>query len=192
MRAIKQAVIMAAGKSTRTYPLTLTRPKPLLPIANKSILEHMLDQFLGLVDEVILIVGYRQEMIRAQFGDSYRGIRLKYVEQKEQLGTGHAAMQAESLIHDRFILTNGDDLFSRKDMENSLKHTYATLGKEVEHPEKYGIFEIDNSRLIKVVEKSNTPPSKIANIGFYILDKKIFTLLKKIQKTDRDEYELTD
>jgi UDP-N-acetylglucosamine diphosphorylase / glucose-1-phosphate thymidylyltransferase / UDP-N-acetylgalactosamine diphosphorylase / glucosamine-1-phosphate N-acetyltransferase / galactosamine-1-phosphate N-acetyltransferase len=192
MKPVQQVVIMAAGKSTRTYPLTLTKPKPLLPIANKPILEHTLDQFLGLAEEVILIVGYRQAMIQAHFGDSYQGMRLRYVEQKEQLGTGHAALQAEPYIQDRFILTNGDDLFSRKDMDRCLSHPYATLGKEVDNPEKYGIFILDNHRLIKVVEKSDKPPSKIANTGFYLFDKKIFQMLHKIQKTDRGEYEITD
>jgi len=85
-----QAVMMVAGKSTRTYPLTLTRPKPLLPVANRPLICHSLDQMAGVFDEVILIVGYRQEMIRTLLGDEYRGIRLVYQEQKQQLGTGHA------------------------------------------------------------------------------------------------------
>ena len=87
-----QAVIMAAGQSTRTYPLTLTRPKPLLKIANKTILDRQLDALSGLVDEVILIVAYRKEMIEAHFGAQRNGIAIKYVHQTEQLGTGHAVM----------------------------------------------------------------------------------------------------
>lgn len=63
-----QAVLMAAGKSTRTYPLTLTKPKPLLHIANKPILAHQLDQCLGLVQEAVIIVGYKHEMLRSHFG----------------------------------------------------------------------------------------------------------------------------
>src|SRR5512137_96696 len=108
-----QAVIMSAGKSTRTYPLTLTKPKPLLPIANKPILAHQLDQFVGLIQEAVIIVGYKSDMIQDEFGDSYRGIALQYVEQKDQLGTGHAAMQVRPYIRDRFLLMNGDDLYAR-------------------------------------------------------------------------------
>ena len=85
-----QAVILAAGKSTRTYPLTLTRPKPLLKAANKTILEHNLDNLNGIADEAILIVGYKKEMIRKKFGNNYNNIKIRYIEQKEQLGTGHA------------------------------------------------------------------------------------------------------
>ena len=88
-----KAVILAAGKSTRTYPLTLTRPKPLLPILNKPILAHQLDALHGLIDEAVIVVGYLQEQIHERFGDAYRGIRMTYVEQREQLGTGHAVLQ---------------------------------------------------------------------------------------------------
>src|SRR3989344_1124817 len=112
-----QAVIMAAGKSTRTYPLTLTRPKPLLPIANKPLLEHTLDNLHGTADEIILIVGYKKEMIRDKFGKSYKGMRLRYVNQKEQLGTGHALLMAKPFITGRFIVMAGDDLYSKQDIK---------------------------------------------------------------------------
>ncbi|MBD3305396.1 NTP transferase domain-containing protein, partial [candidate division KSB3 bacterium] len=124
-----QAVIMAAGKSTRTYPLTQTRPKPLLLIANKPILAHQLDQFIGLIDEVIIIVGYKSEMIRQQFGHAYRGLPITYVEQQQQLGTGHAAMQVRPYIRDRFLLMNGDDLYARQDIEGCLGYPAALLAK---------------------------------------------------------------
>ena len=68
MENIMQAVLMVAGKSTRTYPLTLTRPKPLLPIMNRPLIEHSLDQLVGLFDEIIFITGYRKEMIEAALG----------------------------------------------------------------------------------------------------------------------------
>jgi len=73
-----QAVMMVAGKSTRTYPLTLTQPKPILPILNKPLIYYNLDQLIGLVDEVILIVGYRKEKIEQLIGDNYQGRRIIY------------------------------------------------------------------------------------------------------------------
>src|SRR3989338_8760550 len=99
-----QAVILAAGKSTRTYPLTLTRPKPLLKAANKTILEHNLDNLGGIVDEAILVVGYKKEMIKSYLGNKYKKIKIKYIEQKQQLGTGHAVSMVEPHIKDRFVL----------------------------------------------------------------------------------------
>ena len=105
-----QCVILAAGKSTRTYPLTVTRPKALLKIANKTILEHTFDNLIGLVNEIIVIVGFKKEMIIDYFGSDYQGIKLTYVEQNEQLGTGHALACARDKIDDKFLMLNGDDL----------------------------------------------------------------------------------
>ena len=152
-----QAVMMVAGKSTRTYPLTLTRPKPLLPVANRPLICHSLDQMAGVFDEVILIVGYRQEMIRTLLGDEYRGIRLVYQEQKQQLGTGHAILQAKPHIRGRFVACNGDDLFAREDFIKLLEHPYAALVKPVTDPSLYGVAVVDEQyRLINMVEKPKT------------------------------------
>ena len=77
-----QAVILAAGNSTRTYPLTLTRPKPLLKAANKTILEYNLDSIRHIADEIIIVVGYKQEMIREFVNKNYPNLNIKFVEQK--------------------------------------------------------------------------------------------------------------
>jgi UDP-N-acetylglucosamine diphosphorylase / glucose-1-phosphate thymidylyltransferase / UDP-N-acetylgalactosamine diphosphorylase / glucosamine-1-phosphate N-acetyltransferase / galactosamine-1-phosphate N-acetyltransferase len=187
-----QAVIMAAGKSTRTYPLTLTKPKPLLHIANKPILAHQLDRMLGLIDEAIVIVGYKHEMIRELFGDSYRGISLRYVEQKEQLGTGHAAMQVESYIRDRFLLMNGDDLYAREDLEGCLQHHYSLLSMEVEDPRQFGVLTVKNGLVTELIEKPEHPESNLTSVGVYVFDRNIFPILDKIPRSPRGEYEVTD
>jgi len=185
-----KAVIMAAGKGVRCYPLTLTKPKPLLKIVNKTILEHNLDQLKGLVDEVIIIVGYKKEMIMSKIKKRYYKIKITYIEQKEQLGTGHALMQAEKFVKDKFILMNGDDLFSRADIEKCLLHDYCVLGQEVKDPERFGIIYCNKDIVKEIIEKSENPKSNLANIGLYILDEKIFDILKIIKKTKRQEYEL--
>jgi bifunctional UDP-N-acetylglucosamine pyrophosphorylase/glucosamine-1-phosphate N-acetyltransferase len=186
-----QAVIMAAGKSTRTYPLTLTRPKPLLKIANKPILEHQLEQLVGLVEEVILVVGYRKEMIQAYFRSSYRGLPLRYVTQEEQLGTGHAAMQVRSLIQDRFVLLNGDDLYHREDIQGCLQYPYAILAQEVKDARDYGVLIIEHGLVKDMLEKSPDPPTRFANTGLYVLDRAIFDILEGIERSPRGEYEIT-
>ena len=89
-----QAIIMAAGKSTRTYPLTVNKPKPILKILDKTLLEHNLEALIGIVNEVIVIVGFKKEMIKA-IGPKYKNITIRYVEQKSQLGTGHAIQYAK-------------------------------------------------------------------------------------------------
>ena len=187
-----QVVIMAAGKGIRCYPLTITKPKPLLKVIDKTVLEHNLEQLKGLVDEAIIIVGYKKEMISEKIKKSYLGIKIRYVEQKEQLGTGHAVMQAEKLVKDRFIVMNGDDLFSREDIKNCLRHKYCVLGKEVGDPEKFGIIYLSNGFVKEIIEKSENPKSNLANTGLYVFDRKVFDILKKIKKTKRGEYEITD
>ncbi len=109
-----QAVILAAGKGTRMYPMTLDKPKPLIEVANKPVLEHNLDKMLGLIDEAIIIVGYKKDQIMSRLGERYHSIKVTYVVQEETLGTGHALMLAEQHVKDKFLVINGDDLFLEK------------------------------------------------------------------------------
>lgn len=187
-----QAVILAAGKSTRTYPLTLTRPKPLLKIANKTILEHNLDNLTGIVNEVILIVGYKKEMIRKQFGNKYKNIKLRYAEQKEQLGTGHALLTAEKYIKSEFLSLYGDDVYSKEDIKNTVKNKYSILVKEVGNPSLFGVILEKNSILKDLIEKPEVHISNLVNTGLYKLDKKIFSAVKHLKESERGEYEITD
>ncbi|MEW5896427.1 MAG: bifunctional sugar-1-phosphate nucleotidylyltransferase/acetyltransferase [Nanoarchaeota archaeon] len=189
-----KAVILAAGKSTRMYPLTLTKPKHLLKVAGKTILEHNLDALKGLVDEAIIVVGYKKEMIIGFLGKSleksYNGIKITYVEQKEQLGTGHALLQAKSLLTGRFVFMNGDDIYAKKDIESCLKHKYCLLVKEVTDYEKWGIVTVSGSKVTGVIEKPGKFVGNLANTQLFVLDQKIFEL--NLKKSKRGEYEVTD
>jgi len=183
-----QAVILAAGEGTRLRPLTLTKPKPLIKIANKSILEHNLEQLTGMVDEAIIVIGYKSEMIKESIGDFFKGIKITYVLQEQQLGTGHALFQAEHLVKDKFIAFYGDDLYFRGDMEKLLVHDYALLAKQVDDIKKFGEVVVDG-HVKEIKEKPQSPKSNLANMGVYFLDKKIFV---DVEKSQRNEYELTD
>jgi len=185
-----QAVIMAAGKSTRTLPLTLTKPKPLLKVMNKEIIKHNLDALQGLVDEVIVIVGYRKEMIIDEIGRKYGRLNIRYVEQKKQLGTGHALKYVEQLIKGKFIVIGGDDIFSRKDIRACLRHKYAVLGCKVENPDRFGVFVVKGKEVKQVVEKPEKFISDIANTGLYVFDKSVFKI--NLRKSRRGEYEIVD
>ncbi len=187
-----QAVIMAAGQSTRTYPLTLTRPKPLLKIANKPILEHQLDALQGLVDEVALIVWYRKDMIEQHFGTSYKGIPITYIYQTEQLGTGHAILQCKDFVKGPFIAMNGDDLYDPADLTQLAAIEQGALAKHVDDPRLYGIFEISADGMAKrIVEKPKVVFSHLANVGVYKFQKDIFEILAQTQKSERGEIEIT-
>lgn len=185
-----QAVILAAGKSTRTWPLTLTKPKPLLKVMNKEIIKHNLDALEGLVNEVIIIVGYKKEMIIEEIGERYGNLKITYSEQKKQLGTGHALRCVEKLINDKFIVMGGDDIFSKTDIRACLRHKYAVLGCEVDEPGRFGVFVVEKNEVRKIVEKPKKFISNIANTGIYVFDKVVFQF--KLKKSSRGEYEIVD
>jgi len=187
-----QAVILVAGKSTRTYPLTLTRPKPLLPIANKPIIEYLLEQLEGIVDEVILIVGHKKEMIQERVGNQWKHIKITYCEQKEQKGTGHAVLQAEPFITDRFIAMNGDDIYDRKDVSQLPKYKFGALVRYEEDPSQFGVYHVDeNNRVLNLIEKPRTFVGNLTNVGCYMFDRSIFDIIKDTPLSERGEIEIT-
>ena len=187
-----QAVILAAGSSTRTYPLTLTKPKPLLRVFNKTLLEHNLEALNGIVKEVIIVVGYKKDMIKEFFKNKYKNIKIKFVDQKEQLGTGHALSTAEKYIKGEFIFLYGDDIYSKEDFKNILKNKYTILTKKVKNPELFGVIVQNNNILANIIEKPQLFVSDLVSCGLFHFDKKIFSLLKKVRKSKRGEYEITD
>ena len=191
---VDKAVVLVAGKSTRTFPLTATKPKALLKIANQRILSHILDALEGKVKEVILIVNYKKEMIQELYGSNYKSMKLTYVDQKETKGTGHALLHAEEAVGKaQFLVTVGDDYFDKRDIELLCKQNRAVLAQEVEHPELYGVVNInEKGQLLEIEEKPVKPNSKLVNTSCYMLSHEIFEYLKKVKKSKRGEYELTD
>jgi UDP-N-acetylglucosamine diphosphorylase / glucose-1-phosphate thymidylyltransferase / UDP-N-acetylgalactosamine diphosphorylase / glucosamine-1-phosphate N-acetyltransferase / galactosamine-1-phosphate N-acetyltransferase len=187
-----KAVIFAAGKSTRTYPLTLTRPKPLLPVANKPIIVHQLEALPDSVDEVIVVVGYMREMIEDALGNSFNGIALRYVEQKEQKGTGHALLQCKDYIDDDFLAFNGDDIYHKDDMKTLANFEQGSLCTTVEDPSRFGVFIVNSDgNLEQVVEKPDTPISYLVNIGAYKFTPAVFDILETTLLSSRGEIEIT-
>lgn len=187
-----QAVILAAGKSTRTYPLTLTKPKPLLKIAGTTVLEHNLEQLRGIADEVIIVVGYKSEMLREFLGENYRGIKLRYVVQAETSGNASALRLTKDQVRGRFLLMFGDDLYSRVDIRNLLKYENAILAQRVENPSNFGVLKVEGENFVEVVEKPQEFISDLVNIGCFVFSSEIFQVLDDIQLSRRGEYELTD
>jgi bifunctional UDP-N-acetylglucosamine pyrophosphorylase/glucosamine-1-phosphate N-acetyltransferase len=112
-----KAVILAAGEGSRMRPLTYTRSKVMLPIANKPILEHLLIEMKQAgIDDFIFIVGYHDEQIRSYFADGGQwGVKIQYITQIRQFGTADALRMAENSINDSFVLANGDVIISRQD-----------------------------------------------------------------------------
>ena len=186
-----QVVILCAGKGTRLLPLTETIPKVLVDINGKSTLERNLDNLSNIALEFILIIGYLGDKIKEKIGNSYNNIPVKYIEQKDVLGTGHALECAKNKLNNKFLVKNGDDIHSKNLFEKIIKENLAIAGGiETENISKFAALEIKDNNLIGIEEKPKNPKSNIANIGVYLLNKSIFN--HKLEKSSRGEYEITD
>ena len=198
-----KAVVLAAGEGVRLQPLTATRPKHLIKVGGKPILEHCFDALKAAgINEVIVVIHYMGDVIRQHFGDGKQfGLRIEYVEQKAVLGTGNAVSVAESYIDDDFLLVYGDLLFDKSIVKNVLD-TYekekpaATMAVvPVDNPESYGIVDIENNNHVKlIVEKPNREeaPTNLANAGVFVFPKEIFAKVKETSASSRGEWEITD
>lgn len=191
MSKLKTAIILAAGKSTRTYPITLDIPKALLKVLNVPIIQRTLDEIDGLVEEVILVVGNKKEMIREFVGNQYKSMKIEYVEQKELSGTGSALIQVQDRLKGRFLVINGDDLYKRNDIEKLLENDYGVLAQTVAEPSRFGVFVVDaENNLVDLIEKPKEKVGNLANTGCYLFHEKIFE--HELTPSPRGEYEITD
>jgi bifunctional UDP-N-acetylglucosamine pyrophosphorylase/glucosamine-1-phosphate N-acetyltransferase len=196
----RHAIILAAGASRRTRPLTLERPKPLIPLLGQPLLAHILDELVGLVQQVTLVVGYRAEDIRAHFGTRYRDMQLVYVHQHVVNGTAGAlltvAEQASAAgvpLDAPFFLLYGDNLVSHTDIVNVCQQRYAMAALPVDDPTGFGILEVDGGRVLRIIEKPpHAPPGSLSNPGIFHFDQHVLPVLRRITPSPRGEYELTD
>lgn len=189
-----KAVILAAGEGTRMRPLTYTRPKPLLPVANRPFLAYLLDNLKAAgIREAMLVVGYRHQQIRDTYGTSYAGISLEYAFQPKPGGTGEALAYAKNFVDGDFLCLNGDVLYDSASIKAAMKSGPNTvLSKEVEHPEHYGVLKVAGDKVMEILEKPANPPSKLVNAGLYVFEPTIFKQLDLLRPSPRGEKEITD
>lgn len=181
-----QAVILAGGQGTRLRPLTLTCPKPLLPIANVPMVRRIVDRLPSDVDEVILAVNYRPEMLREYFASHDVGRTVTIVEEEMPLGTAGAIKNVERHVTGPFFVFNGDvldtldlDAFRRFHFEKKGMGTISLWN--VADPRHFGVMEMDGERIMRFIEKPETreaAPSSLANAGTYLLQPDVFDLIK--------------
>ncbi len=186
-----KAVILAAGEGKRLRPFTETMPKVMLPVANKPILEHVIDAVKNSgINEIIMVVGYKKEVIMDYFKD-YKKIKITYVEQDKQLGTAHALLQAKKHVKNSFIVLAGDNFIDQNSISNLIKNDseYSILIKEHPHPSKYGVVFIEKNNLKEIVEKPKEERGKFISTGIYKLPKTIFNKIEEI--TSQGTYALS-
>lgn len=187
-----QAVVLAAGEGTRMRPLTESLPKPMLPVADRPLVAHTADAAVAAgVDDLILVVGYEQQVVRNYFGDSYRGVPVSYAVQAEQLGTAHAVQAARDHLDGEFAVLNGDDLYNPAALEALFSGGPAVGTYEVADPTPYGVFSITDGRVTGIVEKPDDPPSNRVNVGAYVFPSQARDWLD-VPLSDRGEHEITD
>ncbi|MCD2200477.1 NTP transferase domain-containing protein [Halobacterium sp. KA-4] len=182
-----KAVILAAGEGTRLRPLTLARPKPMLPVANQPLLEHVVDAVREAgINEVVFVVGYERERIQSYFGDGDDwGIDIEYAVQEKQLGTGHALLQAEPYVDGEFVALNGDRILDPSavskvvDAHRDRSHSVMAVTR-VEEPTNYGVVEFDGRQVTSIEEKPPTHAvsADTINAGVYALEESIFDDLR--------------
>jgi UDP-N-acetylglucosamine diphosphorylase/glucosamine-1-phosphate N-acetyltransferase len=190
-----KAVILAAGEGKRMRPLTRNRPKVMLPIAGRPILEHLLIQASqAQVKDFIFIVGYHDEEVRDYFGSGDKwGVAIEYCTQRRQSGTADALKMAEGLVDGSFLVVNGDVIVGREDIKRMTRSRGCALGVvTVEDTRDLGVVEVKGNRLVRIHEKAAEPVSHLVNAGLYLFTPDIFGALSRTAKSPRGEYELTE
>ena len=183
-------------------PLTVTKPKTMLQVGGKPILQYNVESLRDAgIKDIILVVGYCEDVIRNHFKDgSDYGVNITYVRQEERLGTAHAIGSTRETVEGKFIILNGDiivdpvliiDLIRTYRLKNARSLLVLT---EVDDPSSFGVVELEGDRITNIIEKPSPgeAPSNLINAGIYLFDDQIFKAIDNTEKSQRGEYEITD
>ncbi|MDH3215228.1 MAG: sugar phosphate nucleotidyltransferase [Candidatus Krumholzibacteria bacterium] len=195
-----KVIVPAGGIGTRLRPQTHTRPKALIHVAGRPIISYILDEVRGLdVSGVVLIVGYKGELLKRYVAEEYPDLKIDYVVQEERNGIGHAIHLTRQVAdtEEPVLIILGDTIV-RTNLRKITKSKVNTLGvKEVEDPSRFGVAEVEDGYIVRLVEKPKVPCSNLAIVGLYFLrdSRLLFDILR--QQIDRElknhgEYQITD
>jgi len=196
-----KGIILHGGHGTRLRPLTHTGPKQLLPIANKPMSQFCLESMIeaGVTDIAIIIGGSGSNKVKEYYGTGEKfGVNITYVEQDYPRGIAHAILLCEDFVRkDRFLVFLGDNIIQKPISDYAKKFegsdaAASILLCEVDNPSRFGIAEIKNDQILRIMEKPKDPPSNLAVTGIYFLTDKIFDIIKRLKPSWRNELEITD
>lgn len=196
-----KAVVLAAGKGERLWPLTETKAKPLLPIANKPMVQRTVEALVSAgIQDLLMVVGYRSESVREKLGDgTSHHCRIEYVVQKTQAGTADALAKVRTSLkgEERFIVVYGDDYYENRAVKqfvaNSRENPGITLTTaKVDDASQFGTVDSRNGQVLRIREKIPQHKPGIVNVGLYVMNGSIFSPLEKTARSKRGEYELTE
>ncbi|MBI5959484.1 MAG: glucose-1-phosphate thymidylyltransferase [Chloroflexi bacterium] len=196
-----KAIILCAGKGTRLYPVTLTMPKPLMPVANKALVKYAIETLRGMgATEIGLVVNNLDSPIRTQLGDGLEtvGVPLSYIAQEDPRGLAHAVKLSQPFIGDEpFIVYLGDNIFQDRMRGIYTRFQDTNAGAvlaltEVANPTAFGIAVLEGDKIKQLIEKPKDPPSNLAIAGVYVFQPAIFDAIEHIKPSWRNELEITD
>jgi glucose-1-phosphate thymidylyltransferase len=196
-----KGLILSGGKGTRLRPITHTSAKQLIPVANKPVLFYGIEAMAqaGIAEVGIIIAPETGDEIRTVAGDGSRfGVKLTYIVQDEPLGLAHAVLTAEEFLGDSpFVMYLGDNLLQGgiEDLVAAFREhgpDALILLTPVPDPEHYGVAELSNGAVRRLVEKPTNPSTNLALVGVYMFTPAVHAAARAIQPSGRGELEITD
>ncbi|MGC8974981.1 MAG: bifunctional sugar-1-phosphate nucleotidylyltransferase/acetyltransferase [Thermoprotei archaeon] len=193
-----EALLLAAGYGRGLEPLTHTRNKVMIPVINKVLLDHHVENLVRIgVNRVVVVVNYMRDQVerRARILAERFSCDVKVVDQGRPLGTGDAVRRGLEEIHsDYFLVVYGDIYVEYNDLKEFVNAGKNLIGAyEVSDPRRYGVLMINDNLVLKdIIEKPEEAPSNLINAGIYLLSSKVRKYLDELQPSPRGEYELTD
>ncbi|MEK6693369.1 MAG: glucose-1-phosphate thymidylyltransferase [Nitrospirota bacterium] len=195
-----KGLILSGGKGTRLRPITFTSAKQLIPIANKPVLFYGIEALRDAgIKDIGIVVGDTKEEVRRAVGDgSDWNVSITYIEQAEPAGLAHAVLVSQGYLKDEpFVMYLGDNLIlgGIKELVKEFKEVSPNchiLLSRVQNPNQFGVAELQNGRVVRLVEKPRDPRSDLALVGVYMFDSHIFEAVKNIKPSWRNELEITD
>ena len=196
-----KGIILHGGSGTRLRPLTHSGPKQLLPIANKPMSQYCIESLkeAGITDIAVIIGGIGSTKVKEYYGSGENfGVKITYIEQDFPRGIAHAINLCKDFIKDdNFVVYLGDNIINQSirkyvhDFQNSESKALILLC-EVDNPSKFGVVDLKDGQITKILEKPKNPPTNFAVIGIYCLSPLIFDIFSRLKPSDRNEYEITD